>query len=222
MNPKPLTPLPGCTTDPVCTPSVATAVGTGFIVELQTGCQARLLGSGIGLSINGELKMADGSKLNPIKLPLMQQSAGTMPYVMTMSRGGELMATKATSGAEVNVMFSRNGGWQVGPIPTSPCFDPADVCGELCPADYVAGFRVIRNAEEEITSICLVKIDPAKLPEIAGDFWMNSNSVEIGGNGQSLSKYFATVKISADPGNRLEIRSDGLYVGSVPDSGVEI
>jgi hypothetical protein len=57
----------------------------------------------------------------------------------------------------------------------------------------------------------LVRLDPADL--VGATHFTNTNTTLITGNGTSGSPYGVNVKISAQSGNRLQILSDGLYVG---------
>jgi hypothetical protein len=154
----------------------------------------------------GATKMADGGTVNPIVLGMLSQLSHGMgfPLLLIQNGAGRLLAIPATNDGTQRFLGSKNGQWQEA-IPDNPsCWDYDEICA--CPADQIAGWQLSDSGQW-----CLVRLDPADL--VGATHFTNTNTTLITGNGTSGSPYGVNVKISAQSGNRLQILSDGLYVG---------
>lgn len=207
-----LTPLPSCGAQESCDPKAQVKLVSALIgQDPLTSCEKVLGGFGIPLADAFGTSIRDGSVKDPIKLPFMQQLEGiSVPFIMIMNAGGTQMIFPAYTGPTKKVLFSHNGSWVIGNMPSQVCYDDNDVCAD-CDSTYIAGFTE-QTLEDGTKRLCLTKINPANLSDIAPGQWDDSNSVQILGDGSVANKFSPHVKLSTDEGNILEIRENGLYV----------
>ena len=116
-----------------------------------------------------------------------------------MNASGVWYALQPNALADKYALISRSGRFQLEPLLGVPCFDPDDICD--CAPDEVAGWKEIDG------KLCLVRFTSSG----DSDVWNDSATIDIQGAGTTGSPFSAHVKISADPGNIIEARADGLY-----------
>ncbi len=167
---------------------------------------AELSGMGIPITDITGTWNRDGGTTNPIVLrALSQLTAGLgFPLLIIQNTAGRILALPAQGDNVQRFLGSKNGSWQAVPLEPLACFDYDAICA--CPADFIAGWQI-----QEDGSICLVKLNPS---DVGGsDHFTNTNTTTVTGTGTSGSPIGINVKISAVSGNRIQILSDGLYVG---------
>ncbi len=179
-------------------------IGNALMAETPvTFDPAKLSGEGIPVAAAGSVQMRDGSSAKPIQLPDINTSVVATAFagLLIATAGKVIQELLASPDPTKLILTSRNGRMKFEELTPGHCYDPDDICGD-CPPDWIAGWQ------ETEAGLCLVKF-------VAGgtaDSWQDTQSIDITGSGSSGSPYAANIKISADAGNVLELRSDGLYV----------
>lgn len=156
----------------------------------------------------------DGSSLAPISLPELQQIlSGSVSEIVVRLGSGDLASLDAKSGPDKWVIVSNNDGFQLEKQLGVPCFAEDDITD--CATPFLAGLCSVNVGTDEEPEIqyCLTKVDASDFDVLVPpNIWQDSNCIEITGAGTSPDPFKASPKISADAGNILECRSDGLYV----------
>lgn len=170
---------------------------------------SQLTGKGIAVADETGVRMRKGSSGEPIMLPSLQHMGfdTSFPSVIVQNAEGVLYRLDPNEGADKYVLHSRNGSFRLEPLLGAACFPEDEICE--CPPDQVAGWREVEQ-EDGSTKWCLVRFTPSA----DSDVWEDSQTVDIQGAGTLADPYNANVKISTDPGNLIELRADGLFVGA--------
>lgn len=200
-----LTPVPSCSTDTTCEAPDDSATGLALaIYDMVTNCLKALTGDGIPVSDGTSVANKDGSALRPINLPSLQVIApgSSFPFVLIQQMAGKIMRLRGATGATPKVLISSNGSFALGDVPRVICYPASEICD--CPGDYFATWTISGS------NLCIGRVAKSDLAGV--DIWDDSNTVDIQGAGTAGDHYSANVKVSADDGNILQIRDDGLYV----------
>lgn len=178
------------------------------------GCVKRLEGEGLAVQTFEGVSIHDGSVKSPISLPMLQALMGaSWPHIVALNKSGDMMSIPPPTGATPMIIVGRNGSWQISEIPVSSCFPIDNVCTD-CDPEWIAGLKNTIDPEtDEVSGVCLTRIAPGQIAGLTGEYWINTATVLLEGAGTQASPRGAHVEISPDPGNILEARSNGLFVG---------
>lgn len=192
--------MPEC--DPLPEVALGRALGTTIPEPDEDAfCPAELTGEGIPVTDETGVANRTGASGNPIRTPLLQAMAydTIFPKVMVQNASGVWFVLSPNTTSEKFALISQNSGFQLQRLDGIPCFDPDGICE--CDPEQIAGWKEIDGR------LCLVRFNASG----DSDIWEDTNTVNIQGAGTAGSPFSASVKISADPGNILEARADGLY-----------
>lgn len=209
----PLTPLPDCTDEVPCVPLELTLTGNEVAVADQlTQCIKRLQNrENAVLWTDGERVTwvtGEGDASLRLILDKLKELGTGAPVIVVQNGAGVVGKWTAPSGTAPHIIIGKNGAWNLEKFRNLPCF--TDICE--CEPDWLAGFQ--RSVEEDGEERwCLVRMTPEQLGiEIPVIYFASTQTVQHTGTGTAGDPHKFHVKVSADDGNIVEARADGIYV----------
>jgi hypothetical protein len=147
---------------------------------------------------------AQGSK---ITLPHIKKVSGSsFPYFMIQNGAGDVLNIPAPEGCIPHVIIGKDGQWAIAEEEPSQCY--RDVCTDT--PEYALGI-VEKKDCEDVSRFCLVKFAVPEITTAELATIQSTACINVSGAGTEGNPYRISPRISADDGNCLECREDGLF-----------
>ena len=189
-------------------------VGAGIVVvDPDTALPVFLDGDGVPIHRDGETRLYKGTAGSPLQFPgfkslLVGESS---PYLVGMNGGGVMYRIPSNPDPAKKVLMSADGVFSLQPVPSTPCFDVADICSD-CEADYGVAWKAYTDVHN-VTKLCLIRTPVGESGSSSGTFFKDTNTARVLGSGTSSDKYNVNVVVDPSPQNLIQVKSSGLFVG---------